>query len=122
MDASLLCVRAADPLTGAEQRLGEMFALSDAQIIGSVLTDAPPNVANSLISFWPLDAVTNSPTTSTPDLYSGAYLALTSMDSNNLVAGQFGNGLTFDGVAQYGQRVGGFPIYNNPNYSIAYLL
>lgn len=47
VDAALLCVRAVEPLTGAEHRLGEMFVLSDVQIMGSVLMDAPPGLIGS---------------------------------------------------------------------------
>ncbi|HLJ57947.1 MAG TPA: hypothetical protein VKT77_23110 [Chthonomonadaceae bacterium] len=47
VDATLLCVRAAEPLTGAEQRLGEMFALSEGTILGSVLMDAPLSLAGT---------------------------------------------------------------------------
>ncbi len=46
-NAALLCVRAVDPLTGAENRLGEMFALSDVHLLGSVLMDAPPDLIGS---------------------------------------------------------------------------
>ena len=86
-----------------------------------VLPDAAPNVSSGLVSYWPFDTVTNSPTISTPDLYSQNDMILNSMDTSNLVAGQFGSGLAFDGIGQYGDAISSTPIYNlSTTYSAAF--
>jgi hypothetical protein len=42
------------------------------------------------------------------------------MTDANLVVGESSNALSFDGFTQYTSRMGGFPVYNNPNYSVAF--
>ncbi|MEO5803844.1 MAG: LamG-like jellyroll fold domain-containing protein [Verrucomicrobiota bacterium] len=90
----------------------------------TVLADAPIDVRNGLLSFWPFEVATNTPPT-TPDLYSQNHLTLVStnpavtFDSNNLTGGQFGQALAFDGIGQYAPRSTGLPIYNNTNYSVS---
>lgn len=44
VDAAFLCVRALEPLTGAEQRMVEQLQQANVSILGSVLTDVPPSV------------------------------------------------------------------------------
>ncbi len=95
-------------------------SVTGAPIPVVVLPDPPANVSSGLISWWPLDSVTNSSGTfTTPDVYSHNDLLLKFMDDSNLVPGPFGNALTFDGVQQYAQRTGGFPIYLVTNYTIS---
>ena len=90
----------------------------------TVLPDPAINVSNGLLNYWPFQIVTNSPPT-TPDLYSQNDMSLiatnplVTFDSNNLVTGQFGNALAFDGSSQYATRVSGLPIYNHTNYSVS---
>ena len=85
-----------------------------------VLPDATPNVAAGLVSYWPFNTVSNSTTVTTPDLYSHADLVLNSMSSGNLVPGQFGNALTFDGSTQYASDVSDTPIYDlSATYTVA---
>ena len=84
-----------------------------------VVADAAPDLRAGLLYYWPLDTVTDSPTTNTPDLYSADPFMLANMDSSSLVPGQFGNALNLNGLQQYGQRAGGFPIYLTTNYTIS---
>jgi hypothetical protein len=85
-----------------------------------VLPDAAADVSAGLLYYWPLDAVSDAPPVTTPDLYSHDDLLLNGMDSNNLLTGQFSNALAFDGFQQYGKRVGGFPVYLTTNYTISF--
>ncbi len=84
-----------------------------------VVADPPVNVGQSVIAYWPLDEVTNSPAV-TPDVYNHNDMALNLMDGSSLVSGQFGNALMFDGWSQFAKRVGGSPIYNTNAYSVAF--
>ncbi|MDB6125846.1 MAG: Immunoglobulin I-set domain protein [Pedosphaera sp.] len=89
----------------------------------TVAADGAANVPAGLLSYWPFDTVNTSPTTNTPDLYSHNDMQLNLMDVTNQVAGYSGQAataLTFDGVQQYGNRVGGFSIYNTTNYSVSF--
>ena len=83
-----------------------------------VAPDAAPNLGAGLLNYWPLDTVNDLPSPTTPDLYSHDDLALIGLDSSSLVTGVFSNALAFSG-GQYGQRVGGFPIYLATNYTIS---
>lgn len=86
----------------------------------TVMPDPAPDLRAGLISYWPLDVETGiGDGLFTPDLYS----------QNNFqeytnsflgVPAVFGNGLAFNGVNQYALRRGGFPIYGNPGYSVAF--
>src|SRR5438067_1125472 len=58
-----------------------------------VLPDPAPNIVSGMVSYWPLNTISNSP--STPDLVSQNDLQLTAMSNGNLVPGKFGNGLSF---------------------------
>ena len=91
---------------------------SSSNAVITVLPDAAPAVGNGIISYWPLNEATNTPAVS-PDLYSGNFMALSNMDANALVIGEFGNALSFDGLSQFTSRLSGIPIYNNSNYSIS---
>src|ERR1051326_2695814 len=92
--------------------------ISSTNAVITVLADPTPAVSNGIISYWPLDEATNSPAVS-PDLYSGNFMALSNADSSALVIGEYGNALSFDGLSQYTSRIGGFPVYNNLNYSVS---
>ncbi len=80
-----------------------------------VLPDPVSNIPSSLLSYWPFNTVDAN--TNTPDLYSHNDMKLNLMDANNLGSGQFGNALSF--TNSYVNRVGGFPVFNNTNYSIS---
>ncbi len=84
-----------------------------------VLPDAPAtNIDAGLISYWPMNIVSNS--ASTPDLVSQNDFQLVNMTSGNLVPGEFGNGLSFDGATQYGIETTGTPIYDlSATYTVA---
>lgn len=91
----------------------------------TVLPDPPPNITSGLVSYWPFDTVTNVVTDTTnywatPDLYSGNSMYLNALTDANLVTGEVSNALSFDGFTQYTSRMGGFPIYNNSSYSVAF--
>jgi hypothetical protein len=88
----------------------------------SVLPDPPSDLRNGLVSHWPLDDLIEDDLLilHSPDLYSHNDLTMVNMTGANEVFGQFDNAVIFDGATQYAQRTGGgFPIYNNPAYSVA---
>ncbi len=96
-------------------------SITGAPIPFVVLPDPAPNVASGLLSWWPLNTLTNNGSAEvSPDLYSRNDLAFSFMDPTNVVAGRFGNALSFDGAQKYGQRVGGFPIYLATNYTVSF--
>jgi hypothetical protein len=87
-----------------------------------VLPDPAPDLANGLISYWPLDTVDEASAT-TPDLYSGNPFTRTFLSLLELVPGNAGlsNALHFEAaITQYAQRLGGFPAYNNTNHSLSF--
>ena len=53
VDGALLCVRAVEPLTGAEQRLKDVLEQSEIPILGTILVDAPPSLLGSYQSYAP---------------------------------------------------------------------
>jgi hypothetical protein len=86
----------------------------------TVPADPPVNIAQGLVSWWPMEVINSDGAGPfTPDPYSHNDMRLTNMDAGNLLAGSLGNAATFNGTDEFGARAGGFPIYNNPAYSIA---
>jgi len=87
----------------------------------TVLPDPPSDLRNGLVSHWPMDELIDEfPVLGSPDLYSHNDLTLFNMTGANQVFGQIDNAVFFDGASQYATRTGGgFPIYNNPAYSVA---
>jgi capsular exopolysaccharide synthesis family protein len=51
VDAAILCVRALEPLTGAENRLIDLLEKNDVSVLGSVLCGVPSNVVEGLQSY-----------------------------------------------------------------------
>jgi hypothetical protein len=47
VDGALLCVRALEPPSGAEQRLVELLEQANVTVLGSVLSDVPASVLES---------------------------------------------------------------------------
>jgi hypothetical protein len=82
----------------------------------TVTDDPAPDTRQGLISYWPL----NQGGTNTPDIYSHNDFLLNAMDESNVIPAKIGNGLTFDGVEEYGYNSTASPIYNSTNYSIAF--
>lgn len=87
-----------------------------------VIPDPAPDLRQGIVSWWSMDDETGD------DL---GGLILDAYGHNNfrtvgpgdfidLASGVFGNAAQFDGVDQYCRRLGGFAIYNNPAYSIAF--
>jgi hypothetical protein len=87
----------------------------------TVQPDPPSDLRRGMVSYWPLDELVDEfPLLLSPDLYSRNDFTMGNMTGANLVFGQFDNAVLFDGASQYAQRTGGgFPIYNNPAYSVA---
>lgn len=81
-----------------------------------------PNLANGMISYWPLDNVIG---TKTPDLVSGYDMTLVNMTAvSNVVDGKWGKAMKFDNATrtllQHVSNPGeALPIYKNPNFSIS---
>lgn len=85
----------------------------------TVLPDPAPAVANGLVSHWPMDTLeTRDSGSFTPDLYSHNDMALVG-DPLFGFDGAFGNALDLNGTSQYGYRSAGFPIYNNPAFTVS---
>jgi hypothetical protein len=89
---------------------------SSQPMLLTVQPDPVPDVPAGLVSFWPFDEISDG---STPDIYNRNDMALVLMDETNLVPGRFENALSFDGFEEYAHRTTGFPIYNNPVYSVS---
>lgn len=64
-----------------------------------VLPASAQTIRDSLVAYWPLDAVSVDGTT-TPDTVSGSHLTLEAMDASNVVPGKKGNAFTFDGTTE----------------------
>lgn len=85
-----------------------------------VLPDGPTNLDSGLVSYWPFNVLSNS-STDTPDLVSQNDFQLVNMSGANLVPGEFGNALSFDGATQYGSETTGTPIYDvSTTYTVAF--
>lgn len=56
-------------------------------------------IHQGLISYWPLDEIVEG--VGTPDVAKGNDLLLSGMDASNLVAGKFGQAMSFDGIEEY---------------------
>lgn len=83
-----------------------------------VLPDPAPNLVSGMVSYWPMDTISNS--ISTPDLVSQNDFQLTAVSGTNVVAGEFGNALAFDGATQFGAETTGTPIYDvSTTYTVA---
>lgn len=95
-------------------------AVSSSNATVTVLPDPPANLTAGIISYWPFDTVDNTLNT-TPDVYSHNDMQLVNMTEAQLVPGNTGlsNALSFDGITQYCQRTTGFPLYNNPAYTLS---
>lgn len=86
----------------------------------TVLPDPTPDVRRGLISHWSLDVLSQDASGySTPDLYSHNDMKLVTTGFFDSSLGVFGNAILFEGFDQHGLRQGGFPIYNNPAFSIS---
>lgn len=95
--------------------------VSSAAATLTVEPDPEPDLMAGLVNYWPLDEIRtdDSGNLLTPDLYSQADMQVVNMDASNLVPGQAGNALMFDGVEEYAFRVAGRPINNDQGFSIA---
>lgn len=51
VDAAFLCVRALEPLTGAEQRVVELLEQNNVTVLGSVLNDVPASVVEGFHNY-----------------------------------------------------------------------
>jgi hypothetical protein len=93
---------------------------SNTTSVASVVVSPDPaaNLNLGMVSYWPTDTISNS--TSTPDLVSQNDFQLANMSGTNLVSGEFGNALAFDGATQYGIEATGTPIYDvSTTYTVA---
>ena len=83
-----------------------------------VLPDPTNNLLSGLVAYWPFNTISNS--ISSPDLISQNDMQLTAMSGANLVPGEFGNALSFDGTTQYAMETTGTPIYDlSTTYTVA---
>lgn len=81
----------------------------------------PSSVTNSMISYWPLDAVTGSKTV---DLVSSYDMSLINISGADLVPGRWGNAFQFNGTNAYLERLSGtndaLPIYQHQNFTVSF--
>lgn len=81
------------------------------------------DVRQGLVSYWPLDALSEDGLT-TPDAVTGNHMTLTGMDISNLVTGQRGMAMSFNGSSQYLSYTAtpgvdsGLPITDAPQFSV----
>ena len=73
VDAAFLCVRALEPLTGAEQRLTDLLQQADVNVLGSVLNHVPATVVEGYHNYQhyygpALAAATNVPVSPTYEI------------------------------------------------------
>jgi hypothetical protein len=95
-------------------------SLMSSVAVLSVLPDAPVNLPQGLVSYWPFDTLEGmEPNLYGPDLYSHNNMRLIYNGFIDQSAGMFNAGIAFNGTDQYGVRDGGFPIYNNLAFSVA---
>lgn len=84
-----------------------------------VLPSAAQDVRLGLVSYWPLDEVSADGLTTPDKAGFGSDLTLENMDASNLVAGQRGSAMTFDGANEllFANTAGGpnpgLPLQNN---------
>lgn len=65
-------------------------------LLGSAVA---PDPRLGLVAYWPMDNLANGDTEA-PDLANGYNLTLYNMDATNLVVGQRGNAMSFDGSSE----------------------
>ena len=101
---------------------GVTSALSGIASVDWIGTDQ--DVWAGLVSYWPLDELSDDGLT-TPDLVSGNHLTLRGMDAGDLVAGQRGQAMAFNGTDQFLVHItppgmdSGLPISRAPAFSVA---
>jgi capsular exopolysaccharide synthesis family protein len=74
VDAAFLCVRAQEPLTGAEQRLIELLEQANVPVLGSVLNDVPVSILEGYRNYrhYYAQSIPPGPVTGTPEDAAGA--------------------------------------------------
>lgn len=92
---------------------------ANAQI--QILTFGSPNLTNGIVAYWPLDGIAG---VKTPDLVSAYDMTVNNMGGTNIVAGKWGNALSFDKTkSQYARRIhaGGdaLPSYSRSNFTVS---
>ena len=94
--------------------------VSDPAVL-TVQPDPASDLRAGLVSHWPMDAINidSQGTNSTPDLYSNNDIRLFTTNFYDQAVGAFGTAIQFNGLEQYGARIGGFPIYNNPALTVS---
>lgn len=104
---------------------GDYSVLLNGAAVSSVVSlsfaaDPAPNVAGSLVSSWPFNALTtDTQPPSSPDPWGGHPLSCLDISEANLVPGKFGDAMDFDGFSGIAVRTTGFPIASNPEYSVS---
>lgn len=80
------------------------------------------NLTNGMVAYWPLDAIAG---VKTPDLVSAYDLTVNNMTGANVVAGKWGNALSFDKtLSQYARRIhtagDALPAYSRSNFTVSF--
>ncbi len=87
----------------------------------AVQTYGTANLTNGIVAYWPLDAING---VKTPEMVSAYDLTVNNMGASNVVAGKWGNALTFIGTSsQYARRIHNsgenLPIYSKSNFTVS---
>ncbi|MDB6125986.1 MAG: hypothetical protein JWQ71_4979 [Pedosphaera sp.] len=117
LSLSLLGVTLSDagPYSITISNAGGSYTSPDATL--TVNADPAPNVNNGLLSYWPMDVMTNN---TTPDLHEGNDLSLVNVSPADFTAGKYGSSLGVNGINSYASRVKGNSFYNTNAYTIAF--
>jgi hypothetical protein len=86
-----------------------------------VLPDAPPNLQQGIVSYWPSDEQLEDEQAVAylTDVYGRNDFKIVSANLYlDLIPGVQGNAASFNGVEQFTYREGGFPTYSTPAYSL----
>lgn len=96
-------------------------AVESAVATLTVRPDPAPDLRNGLVSYWPMDTIETDGlgVNTTRDLYSGNDMRLVTTGFFDQAPGAFSSAVAFNGTEQYGVRMGGFPIYNNPAFTVS---
>ncbi len=118
--SNLITDQSGDYVLRATNRFGTNFS-SAASLL--VLPDPAADLRQGIISYWSIDDEEDDGTGRGAlfDTYGhNDFKAVGPGGFIDLVPGIFLNAIQFDGVDQYCIREGGFPVYNNPGYTIAF--
>ena len=119
--SNLVTTNSGDYVLRATNRFGTNFS-SVATLL--VIPDPAPDLRGGIVSYWSMNDEPDDGTGNVglilDDYGSNTFRAVALGGFIDLAPGIFANAAKFNGSDQYLLRSGGFPIYNNPAYSVAF--